>query len=300
MSKSINKYLLRTLSILMAASLWFYVLNAEPMETTRKVPINFIIPTGKAIANIVPKEVTLKISGARSFLSSAFMGDSVVINLNTLYKGRKLFPVSLTRDMLPNSFGIKVISFSPKVLDIELDRLIKKEVPIKAQFIGDLPSEYKFIKQDVSPEKVMIEGPLSIMRKTALLKSEMIDLTRLTGSGHYKIDLDNVDPRIKINFSDSYQFSYEIRARKSNFTIKNVPIRFVSSNRHLSSKTNKVSVSVLASEGVKEGLRKRDIQVLADIPEARSGWIRVKLKAILPKDVHLLKIEPEQITVRVK
>lgn len=300
MSKSINKYLLRALSVLMAASLWFYVLNSEPMETTRKIPINFIIPAGKAISNIVPKEVTLKISGARSFLGSAFMGDSVVVNLNNLYKGRNLFPVSLTPDMLPNSFGIKVISFSPKVLDIELDRLIKKEVPIKLQFVGELSSEYKFIKQDILPAKVMIEGPLSLMRKTPVLKTEMIDLTRLTGSGISKVDLENVDPRIKIDFSDSYQFSYEIRARKSNFTIKNVPIRFVSSSRSFSSKTDKVSVSVLAAEGVKEGLRKRDIQVLADIPEARSGWIRVKLKAVLPKDVHLLEIVPEQITVKIK
>ena len=47
-------------------------------------------------------------------------------------------------------------------------------------------------------------------------------------------------------------------------------------------------------------MKNSDVQVIADIPEAATGKTRVKLKAVLPEGIHLLKIHPEYIDVSVK
>lgn len=300
MSKVVSKYLFRSFSLLAAILLWFYVLNAEPIVMNKKIPIRFVVPLGKAIANIVPKEITVKISGSRTFVTNAFFGESVIVNLKELHKGRDIFQVPISGEMMPQSFGIKVVSFSPNILDIELDRKIKKEVPVKPQFFGELDSDYNLVYSSIIPNKLMIEGPISVMRKISVIQSEIIDLSRLKGKGGYRVNIDDVDPRVKIDYSDDYQFEYEIRATKGNSTISDVPIRFISSRLGIKSKISSVSVSVLTTESVKKSLRKNDIKILADIPEARTGWLRVKLKAELPENVHLLKIEPEQITIHVK
>ena len=67
-----QRHSLKIIAIFFAVSLWFYVLNSEPIEVEKKLSISYIVPKGYAIANISEKELTLKLKGSKAFLQNLF------------------------------------------------------------------------------------------------------------------------------------------------------------------------------------------------------------------------------------
>ena len=63
----VYKHALKILSFVFALFIWFYVLSSRPIEQTIKVPLKFVIPQDKAIGNIIDKEVSVTLKGARVY-----------------------------------------------------------------------------------------------------------------------------------------------------------------------------------------------------------------------------------------
>ena len=66
----------------------------------------------------------------------------------------------------------------------------------------------------------------------------------------------------------------------------------------ISSKIKNVSLDVLMPK--EKSIKTSEVSVVADIPENTRGRVKVKLRATLPDEVHLLQINPEYINVSVK
>ena len=63
-------WFLRIISLLGAASLWFYVVNSEPIEIEHKLPLKIQTVSGFAQANIVPTEIKVRFKGPRTFMKN--------------------------------------------------------------------------------------------------------------------------------------------------------------------------------------------------------------------------------------
>lgn len=287
-------------SIFAALSLWFYVLNSEPMEVTRELPLELVTPAGQAVANRVPAKVSVRLKGSRAFIQNLFRGEEkVYVDLrDPAYENRSEFDVPLTPNLVPVPFGIEVLELTPSFIPVVLDREITKEVPIRLQFQGELGHDLRLIRQDLEPNKVMISGPIELMRRTTLLRTTPVQLNSLEGQGEMKLGIHELDPRLKVDLESDLRFLFAVKAQTANLTLKNVRIRFLASRQDFSARQREVAVDVLAPDG--RTLRESEVQVIADIPEDARGNLNVKLRAILPDGVHLLQIHPETISVRVR
>ena len=293
---------LKIMSLLFAAILWFYVLNSESMEVERKVMLDYLVPADKAVANEFTPHITVKLKGPQVFMRGLFgNNEKLKIDLRKLtVREKSYYTIPINMQEIPVPFGVEVLSVSPKQVNVVLQRKIAKYVPIKAELTGELPPELRLIEAKVIPEELMIEGPIEVMRKITKLSTNPIDLTSLENDGKFTVHLMELDPRIKIREPKELQFQYVVRSKKANLTIKGVKIRYLSSKRVFSSRYWTVSLSVLAPEGVNTKIKHSDLQVIADLPENRSGQQRIKLRAILPEGIHLLSITPEEITVNLE
>ena len=82
-----QRHTLKIISIFFAVSLWFYVLNSEPVETEKKVQIEFVLPKGFAISNITERQLVLKLKGSKAFIGNVFSNkEKLVIDLVPYYK----------------------------------------------------------------------------------------------------------------------------------------------------------------------------------------------------------------------
>jgi len=92
---------------------------------------------------------------------------------------------------------------------------------------------------------------------------------------------------------------YQVRPTSANLTLKKLKIRFLSSKKIVSASHRYATLEVLAEEPGRK-ISKSEVQIVADIPESSSGKVNIALKALLPDDIHLLKVHPEKISVKIK
>lgn len=291
-----SRHFLKLVSVLFASFLWFYVLNSEPQIVEQTVVLKLKSPKGLSVSNLVPSTVKIQIKGSRAFVRTVLKReDSVHIDLkNYPIKKKGGFNVFLGPTDVTVPFGVEVLTISPESFKVQLQKEIRKEVPVRPTFVGEIPPDLKLIKKSISPKKVLISGPIEVLRKISKIQTSPIDVSSLQGKGSFKISLGELDQRVTLKRLTAVDFNYVVKPRKANLTLKKVKIMFLSSSTRISSKSKYVSLDVLAPEGVK--INRSDIQVIADVPSSK-GTHRVKLRANLPEGIHLLQINPQSIKV---
>ena len=112
-----QRHSLKIIAIFFAVSLWFYVLNSEPVQIEKKLSINYITPKGYMVASLAEKEVTLKIKGSKAFIQNIFTNkEKLNVDLNPYFvSSGKSFKVKFYVSDVTVPFGVEV-------LDSERDR----------------------------------------------------------------------------------------------------------------------------------------------------------------------------------
>src|SRR5690606_13626934 len=100
--------------------------------------------------------------------------------------------------------------------------------------------------------------------------------------------------------STEVEMHYKVKPKKANLTLKNIPVRFLSTSTRINSKVKEVALDVLVPEQSEGLLTKDKVQVIADVPEGKRGQVQVDLRAVLPEGVHLLQIHPASINITVR
>lgn len=297
----LNKHLLKIISLFLSITLWFYVLNSEPLEVERKMALVLLPPPGLALNVEVPRDVSVKIRGNRTFVQDLMASnEKLYIDLKDHPYDQETFAVTFSSDMIPVPFGIEVLEVTPQQVVLSLEKEIKKYVPVKAKIVGDLSNDLRLTKRKIEPKQFLISGPRSVLKTIGLIETLPIDLATLEGSGRIKTPVEALDSRVVIENFKEPEFEYTIRPNKANFTLKNVKIHFLSASGHIESKDQFAALDVLIPQSdSKPGLKASEVKVIAEIPAGSSGKVRVRLRAELPSNIHLLQIHPEYINVSV-
>lgn len=298
-SERLRRHLLKLLAVLFSFSLWFYVLNSEPLEVEVKLPLILIPTKGKAISEVPTGELLVKVKGPRVFVRNIFQkGEKVFIDLKR--RGKKIkggLKVKILPSDIPHSLGIDVTDIQPSIVEVKLERRRTKKVKLNPFLVGEVPNQLELIKYELVPSELKVSGPRSLISSLKSLDTAPIELNKLEGDGRVKVLLKDLDPRLKTEEEIAEaEFLYRVKPKKANFTLKNVKIRFLTSSTDFVAKIKSVSMDVLLPDGTKSILSK-DVKVVADIPEGSKGETRIKLEAELPEGVHLLQIYPESINV---
>ena len=302
-------HLLKFFSLLLAITLWFYVLNSEPLEIERKVGLVLIPPPGLAINTEVPKKINVKVRGSRNFVKNLFFaGEKIFVDLKNYPYRQETFAITFDPSMIPAPFGVEVLEVKPPQIILSLEREIKKKVPVRPKVVGELSKDLRLIRTEIEPNSFMIKGPYSVLKKIGQLETAPIDLSLLEGGEDtLKIPLIHRDPRVVIeDLKEDLLFKYIIRPNKANFTLRNVKIRFLTPHRRFYSPQRWASLDVLMSQEMIQKLNEEQLRsklkVIAEIPEStRKGKTRIKLEVgELPEGVHLLQIHPKYINVTLR
>ncbi len=314
--RPLGKWTLRLIAFFVASTLWFYVVNSEPIEVHKRVELHFITPENKTISNIIDWQVELTLKGARAFMYNVFeSGERVEVNLTTYdYSSGGPISVRLTPGDIPVPFGVEVVDISPSQFQVELERELTKSVRVSPQFIGSLPDGLRFVRRELTPNEVSVTGPQSMIRGLEQIRTEPIDLSGLRNSGNVAVRPASPDRRIFIrptteHGSDELQlgvetptlsFSFEVRPEHANITLTNIPVHFLASTKSFRADSRHVSIDVMASESEQRRLRQSDVRVIGEVPVGAEGRVDVPLRAELPEGVFLLKIHPEKIQVTIE
>lgn len=304
MRNRVKKHSLKFISIFLSVFLWVYVLNSEKVKFEKTVSLEFILPMDMMFAEKPPQEVTFLIEGPRAFVRTvAEREDRLVIDLNRANARRQLnFSVDINPTQLNLPFGMVVERVLPRRLPIRLEKKASKIVPLRLIFAGQLPEKLSLNQTSLVPSEVEVYGPRSVISRLKDLPTKPIELESLAGLDQVPVEINLPDERLSVTGGLDLKFNYQLKASSSNFTLKDLPIRFLSDKRKVTSAVKTASVKLLIPDKI---IKNRSnvsstIQVWADIPSDATGRTEVPLKVILPPTIHLLEISPRSIIVNIQ
>ncbi len=188
---------------------------ARGMETlaTHRVHIEFTTPDpGMEITAASASDVKLLISGTKPLIN-ALRPEQVTIKLNLegAHAGINTIPVTQGSIQLPP--GIQLKQVEPEQVEVTLDTLVEKQVPVQPDWTGTLPEGLILTKAEAIPETVLVTGNKLALDDIATLFTEKISLDNLTESGTAVADLVLNPAPLKLKNKTRIQVRYVIKKR---------------------------------------------------------------------------------------
>ena len=115
---------------------------------------------------------------------------------------------------LKNSSNIHFLrNTTPASLDITLDKLARKNVPVQADWKGTLPAGILISSVSFKPEIAIISGPSLLLNDISTVYTNKIPLENITKSGKMDVNLD-INNKVKIENSINGKFTMEYLVEK--------------------------------------------------------------------------------------
>jgi YbbR domain-containing protein len=194
----LHNWLLKIVSLLLAALLWAAISNQTSSEIGFDVPLEYRnIPPQMEITGDMPATVQVRLRGSPNLIKGVTARDvSTTIDLGKMRMGEKIVPLSPQNVLAP--FGAEVIRVNPSSVRFTLERTITKRVAVQAAIVGEPGKGYTIGHVVVRPSEVEVEGPESRVNSISSITTVPIRLDRKEGTVEQTADLDVPDPQIRL------------------------------------------------------------------------------------------------------
>ncbi|WP_321365769.1 CdaR family protein [uncultured Desulfuromusa sp.] len=171
-----ENWTLKIISLILALLLWMFIMGERRLEVGYRVPLELQnIPQSLMVANEVPSMVDVRVSGPRTLQMKVSPNDiSIIVDLTDLKPGLTTFKRLEERLNLPS--GLRVTRLSPSFIDLKLERIKQKRVPIKIALIGEPLSGFEVASIKAVPDEVIIEGAETELKSVSEVTTEDVDL----------------------------------------------------------------------------------------------------------------------------
>lgn len=271
----LDDWLMKLFALLITFALWLGVTGLQAPKTTRLrgITLNLLVSNELEIINTPIQEVDLVITGDKSKVEQLNPNNLVVsLDLTDVQAGDRtiqITPQNITFD-LPT--GVKIDEIQPDKIAVKLERVEEYDVPVRAEFEGELSKGYEVYSTKVTPEKVRVRGPKGFVKSLNFVSTEKIDLSGRKG--------DFTAQQVPINVSDSKVSLVNSAAVTIAFRIgkKRIERLFVVPYE-TESKRGRASILLYGADTILENLSSEDIYII----EKEGG--SAELQVILPEDI---------------
>jgi len=198
---------IKLVSLALALSLWFFITSKGKTEMTLTVPIELRnIPQDMAVVGDVAGSLEVRLQGQERLLRDITAAKKVVgvLDLSMTRIGENW--VRLSPDDIKRPSGVAVTHMSLSEVKIRLEPLVKKTFRLKPILHGNPTPGHRVTRITVSPPRVTVEGPSSVLKTLDGLQTMPIDIQDAQASV-------TVEPRI------DYQ-GRSVKLLEKNITIK--------------------------------------------------------------------------------
>lgn len=150
------------LSVLLAILLWVYVTNVQnpvkEQEFRVALEVRGEVPQGLSMTGM-PKNVAVRVQGKNAQLSGIQSADfQAMVELGPLEEGTITRTVQITAPS-----GLQVIHVNPARVNLEVERIIQKQVPVSVVIKGESVNGYTVSDPVIQPTAVLIRGSAKII-----------------------------------------------------------------------------------------------------------------------------------------
>jgi YbbR domain-containing protein len=203
---------LKLFSLVLATVLWAAVASEPNSEIPIFVPIEYQnIPLQTEVVTDGLDRVEVRLRGPSSLVKELSNEISLTIDMAQMPIGQeKILP--LTTEQIHAPISLEVVRVIPARVRFILERTVSKSVQLIPTFAGELRDGLEVERVVLKPDAVAVEGPESHVDNVKSVPTTPINLSGKRATFIQTVDLDILDPVVRIPKADPVQA--EVRIRK--------------------------------------------------------------------------------------
>jgi len=298
-SKHSTKLILSFISLVLAVIVWFYVGNVSVVKVERTLPIKYKLPSDMTFFEPPIKTIKVVVKGPALFIRKLDTENYSVEVTIPESNSKERYSLQKSVEDLPIllPIGVERVSVTPLTLNLEVDYLIKKSIPVTLVTNGHLLPGLRLKEKKIVPATVVVEGPKSRLKDVTSIETAPVKLDELVKSSFNDLPLLSLHPSIHVS-TKSIRFDYDIEKGSSTISAKSFPIKFEAGRFAFIPSARNVSLLLTIPEGANRAAIMKRVKVIAKVPSKKNGKVEVELKVELPDDVTLSKIKPSSIIIK--
>jgi len=172
-----DNWSIKLLSICLSLTLWFYVTSKGKTEITLTIPIELRnTPQNMAAVGDVTGSLEVRVQGQERDMRDITIGKKIfcVADLSMTKVGENT--VRISPDDIRRPAGVSVAYMSLSEIHVKLEPLLRKTFRLKPILYGSPAAGFRVAKISVSPPRITVEGPASVMQTMTSLQTMPIDI----------------------------------------------------------------------------------------------------------------------------
>ena len=168
---------IKLVSLGLSLTLWFYVTSKGKTEMTLTVPLELRnIPQSMTVVGDVAGSLEVRVQGQERVLRDISIGKKVIgiLDLSMTKVGENT--VRISPDDIRRPAGVTVTYMSLSEIKVKLEPLVRKILNLKPVLHGAPAAGYRLAGITVTPPKITVEGPASMMSSLVILQTMPIDV----------------------------------------------------------------------------------------------------------------------------
>ncbi len=198
------------------AGIWFSFARGLETLTSLEVPLEYVNRDSRMqILSASENTVRLHLSGSGALIKSMKPEQvKVKLDLKNAVNGENAF--TITGDNIAMPPGVRLNRIEPSEVSVVLDFPISKSLPIQVDWVGALPEGVILKDVQLTPDLVNVIGAGQILKQTATIYTEKVQVENLQSSGRITVALALEPASLKLaeGFDDKVQVVYTLTRRQ--------------------------------------------------------------------------------------
>ncbi len=288
---------LKVLALLIAVGLW--LAGYRDIERGIEVPVKFRnIPSDLMVMDTRVDYVVLRLSGPRTLVSTLSSEDlQLSLDLNGAKSGSLSYQLGTTSFTLPR--GVTVTRITPPVIQLRLEPVLQRAVPVTVRFATNLPTGYRVSETTIEPAMVSVQGPADDVRRMLAAATVPVVVEDSRGVIKRKVRL-SADGK-PLSFSpDQVEVTIKIEEEEITREFSRLDVRGRENTGEYSVSPRSVYLRLAGPKRVLGALEVGSQQVYLDLKGLEAGEHSLPLIFALPPEVKVIEHKPQRFKVRIR
>jgi uncharacterized protein (TIGR00159 family) len=202
-------------AVLFISGIWFSMTRGLDTLITLEVPVEYMNRApGMEILDTSVNAVRLDLSGSGALIRSVRPEQvKVRLDLSKALVGLNAFNITEKNIALPP--GVVLKNVNPQVLEVTLDVLVKKQLPIQVDWVGKLSTNLRLVEAKLVPNKVELVGGSLVLKEISTIYTEKVPLNKIekTGTTTVKLALNPASLKLASESKDKVTVAFFVKER---------------------------------------------------------------------------------------
>ncbi|MDE7468888.1 MAG: hypothetical protein K2M30_01195 [Desulfovibrionaceae bacterium] len=286
------------LALLISCILWYMVIGRELVDTIVEMRLDYRgIPSDVIVRSGLENKVRLRIRGPQGLITNLnTKNEAHVVDLSKIKPGKSVVPLNITS---PHT-AFSIMEVSPSSLELDVDMIAEKKVPVVVQFSEVLSSDITILHTKVSEHVITLRGPESIL---ATIKEApiVIELPDKMQDGYVSFTLSPKIPRDVEAIPPTIVASIEFQiTTKTVSIVKEISVRGVDGLWDTVVKPQEVTVKVTVPASMKMSDIKKSIEAYVMLPRfIKQGSTRLPIRIQSSEFIQVTNTQPKVVTITI-